>query len=108
MSRPSVIAFYRPPGVWRDRLRAYRLVVNGVQVGAIRRGQVVRVAVQPGRHHVRAEIDWTGSPWAAVDVPAGSEVRVQVEPAGNALMIWQMFGADSWLRLVSGGTVPLP
>lgn len=108
MSGPSVIAFYRPPTVWRDRFRAYRLVVNGVSVGKIRRGKVVRVAVQPGLHHVRALIDWSGSPWVAVDVPSGSEVRIQIEPAGNALMFWQAFSSDSWLRLVSGGTVPLP
>ena len=28
----STLVFYRPPGVWRDRLRSYRLVVDGSAV----------------------------------------------------------------------------
>ncbi|WP_155370224.1 hypothetical protein [Catellatospora vulcania] len=104
----STVAFYRPRGGWRDRMRAYCLVVDGSVIGEIRRGQVVRVPVHPGRHQVRATIDWTGSPQVTVDVPAGSEARFRVEPAGNALMVWQVLSLTGWLRLTFEGVASGP
>jgi hypothetical protein len=105
---PSSIAFYRPPAVWRDRLRAYQLVVDGYVVGEIRPGQVLRVPVSPGRHEVHARIDWTGSKRWVVDAVDGSEARFRVEPAGNSLMWWQAFGSERWLRMSFEGIVPAP
>ncbi|GAA1366279.1 hypothetical protein GCM10009661_18720 [Catellatospora chokoriensis] len=102
----SSIAFYRPPAVWRDRLRAYRLVVDGYEVGEIRRGQVLRVQVSPGRHEVQARIDWTGSKRWVFDAVEGCEARFRVEPAGNSLMFWQAFGSEDWLRMSFDGMTP--
>jgi hypothetical protein len=95
----SSIAFYRPPAVWRDLLRAYRLVVDGYAVGEVRPGQVLRVQVSPGRHEVQARIDWTGSRRWVVHVIDGGEARFKVEPAGNFLMLWQVLGTESYLRM---------
>ena len=101
----STLAFHRPPGVWRDILRKYRLVVDGRVLGEIRRDQVVRLSVSPGRHQVQAMIDWAGSPPVIVDLPAGAEARFRVEPAGNSFMVWQMLGATTYLRLTFEGMV---
>ncbi len=44
-----------------DMLRAYKIIVDGQQVGTIRRGRQVRVDVAPGRHSIWLRIDWTES-----------------------------------------------
>jgi hypothetical protein len=102
----SRIAFYRPPAVWRDLLRAYRLVVDGHTIGEVRSGQVLRVQVSPGQHEIQARIDWTGSRRWVVHVADGSEARFRVEPAGNALMLWQALGTESYLRMIFDGMAP--
>ncbi|MEV6695239.1 hypothetical protein AB0M35_27580 [Micromonospora sp. NPDC051196] len=89
----------RPHGFWRDQLRAYELVVDGQSYGRIRRGEEVRFEVAPGSHWAQARIDWTGSPRLAFHAAPGDEVVLQVEPAGNSLMLWQLLGSTTYLRL---------
>ncbi len=89
----------RPDGVWRDLLRAYELVVDGQFYGKIRCGEEVRFEVAAGPHWAQARIDWTGSPRLAFDAAPGAEVVLQVRPAGNSLMLWQLLGSTTYLRL---------
>ena len=65
----------RVPGGYRDLLGGYRLEVDGVEAGRIRRGEQLELPVLAGRHGVRAAIDWTGSPVVEVEVLAGGRSR---------------------------------
>jgi hypothetical protein len=94
------LVVHRPPAVWRDRVRAYRLLVDDEFCGKVHPGQTLAVTVPAGRHWAQARIDWSGSPRVEFEVPAGGEVHLVVEPAGNSLTaLWQLFGTTTWLRL---------
>ena len=94
------IVVRRKPGGYRDRLRSYKVRVDGADRGPLPAGGTVEAVVRPGRHEVRVTIDWTGSPVVAVEVPPGGTVRLHAEPAGNAVAaIWQLFGSHSYIRL---------
>jgi hypothetical protein len=96
----ATAVFYRSRTPWRDLIRSYRIVVDGVDRAMIRRRKEVSVPVAPGRHIVQARIDWTGSPPMEFDICAGETIRLRVEPAGSAAMsLDQVFGRTSWLLL---------
>lgn len=69
---------------YRDRLRRYRVLVDGLTIGRLRRGESVEVPVSAGRHTVRVKIDWTGSPTEVVDVAEGTTESFECEPSGLA------------------------
>ena len=46
---------------YADRIRKYRVLVDGTEVGRLGDGESLTVEVQPGPHTVQAKIDWCGS-----------------------------------------------
>jgi hypothetical protein len=48
----------RPIG---DVLRSYKVVIDGTEVGDIRRGETKTFDVAPGQHEIHLEIDWATS-----------------------------------------------
>jgi hypothetical protein len=100
----GILVVVRPPTQMRDRLRAYRIEVDGVSRGEMRPASMLRIELGPGTHRVRARIDWTGSPPMEVRIARGSTVQLRVEPAGNVLQTFtQAFGRDRYLRLTEDG-----
>jgi hypothetical protein len=96
----ATVVFVRPPSRWRDRVRSYRLVIDGQPCGKIRSGSEVSVEVPAGHHVAQARIAWTGSPELAFSVEPGEIVRLKVEPAGDATQaLGQVLGPSSWLLL---------
>ncbi|MGW0230875.1 hypothetical protein ACWDWO_21390 [Actinopolymorpha singaporensis] len=92
----------REPAKWRDKWRAYRILVDGVQVGRVRRGESTTVTLTPGTHHVRLRIDWCTSPEVSVDITAGEQSELECGPArselGNARQIRDAPHTYLWLR----------
>src|SRR5687767_8729157 len=94
------IVVRRKPGGYRDRVRSYKVKIDGTEHGTLPAGGTVEAAVVPGRHEVRVTIDWTGSPVVAVDVPPGGTAELYAEPAGSAIAaIWQLWTPHSYIRL---------
>ncbi|MEU8238544.1 hypothetical protein AB0C07_09885 [Actinoplanes missouriensis] len=96
----SYVRFYRPRHRFQDRFRAYKLEIDGEVAGAVRYGAEITVAVSPGRHTLRALIDWTGSEPVTVQVEAGGTVTVRVEPSDGAAMA-TVGTTDQYLRLTA-------
>lgn len=67
----------------RDRLRRYKVLIDGVEVGRIKRGQVVETIVEPGRHTLAIVIDWTSSE-VTFDVAERDVVHFVCSPGGTA------------------------
>ena len=65
-----------------DRARAYQILVDGAIRGTVRCGRELSVAVPPGRHIVRARLNWTGSEAVPIHFGPGETVRMRVEPRG--------------------------
>jgi hypothetical protein len=89
VSEPASIKITRDPAVWRDRGRAYKVLIDGVQAGAVRHGETFVASVDPGTHSVRLKIDWTGS----------QEVQVTVAPGDTASLVCAA-GGSSWTALL--------
>lgn len=71
----------RPTG-WRytDRYRSYHVLVDGQDIGEIRRGQCRVFPIAPGRHELHVVIDWARSPSATVDPGPGETLRFECWP----------------------------
>src|SRR5580658_9326804 len=78
------IQITRKAAPWRDRFRAYRIVLDGLQVGEIRNGQTVDFPVSPGRHELHLKIDWAGSKVLTFEVSADEIVRFRCEPEATS------------------------
>lgn len=99
-SSESTIRIERPKAFYRDRLRAYVMCVDGKVVGEVRPGGSLQLEVSPGGHTVEAKIDWVTAT-LDVQVQAGANVAIYVQPGGGALKWWQAFGDKpaSYLKL---------
>ncbi|HEX6055803.1 MAG TPA: hypothetical protein VFY98_08325 [Intrasporangium sp.] len=60
---------------FRDVLRGYRVLLDGVEVGTLRRGTSVELPVAEGLHEVQVRIDWTGSALVRFEVAEGCCAR---------------------------------
>ncbi len=96
---PARLVIRRPRGGYRDLLRSYRIEVDGVLRGTLRRGAELSLEVSPGVHFVRARIDWTGSPELDVIVAEGETKGLKVEAGGNAMQMYHSFRRGSYLNL---------
>ncbi len=54
-----------------DKLRAYKIILDGLQIGQIRDGQAQEFDVSPGNHILSLKIDWCSS--NEVEFVAGEE-----------------------------------
>ncbi|HET6816204.1 MAG TPA: hypothetical protein VFH66_03135 [Mycobacteriales bacterium] len=88
MSESASIKITRDPAVWRDRGRAYKVLIDGRQAGTVRHGETFVTSVSPGTHSVRLRIDWTGS----------QEVQVAVAPGATTSLVCAA-GGSSWTAL---------
>jgi len=62
------IVVSRPEEPWANRLRSYKIVVDGQTLASLGRGQDATVVVATGHHRVRAKIDWCRSPDIDLDL----------------------------------------
>jgi hypothetical protein len=99
MSTSAWIDVERLEGL-RDRARAYKVMIDGQEVGTIRHGQQQSFQITPGTHEVFLKIDWCRSPKLSVDVVGGQRVKVTCVPSGT---IWTaifaiVFKPTSYIR----------
>lgn len=78
----ATLVVERTSQAWVDRARAYQILVDGSVKGSVRCGRELALALPPGRHLVRARLDWTGSETVPVHLGPGATVRLRVEPRG--------------------------
>jgi hypothetical protein len=88
----------------RDRARKYKIIVDGVEAGAVGAGEEVVVPLEAGQHNVRLKIDWLGSDTLTVRVGAGEIVPLACRPNGTAGataldLLRGTFGRKPWVEL---------
>jgi hypothetical protein len=104
------IEIVRKRAPWRDRGRAYKIILDGSKVGKIRNGQTINLPVSPGRHGLRLKVDWVGSDVLTFYAGGDEVVRFECEPNGTAVtglwdvISWFLRSGKPWvsLRRVSG------
>ena len=99
MARVSV---RRVDSAYRDAARRYRIVIDDKEVGRLKRGDVIELRLSPGRHVLRAAIDWKRS--ASFDVSGDSEETFRFRCGPRRSFLWAPIdffkrGENTWLFL---------
>jgi hypothetical protein len=84
-------------GGYADRVRAYRVVLDGVVAGRIKRGQSLNIEADPGLHELHLAVDWCRSQSVELALASGQEARLECWPnstRGNALYRTSVGRAD--------------
>ena len=62
---------------WTDKMRKYRILLDGAEIGRIGEGEVLRQQITAGPHVIEARIDWCGS----------QPLRFEARPEENTILI---------------------
>lgn len=73
---------------YADRLRAYKVVLDGLAVASVRAGESVTVPVTAGSHAIRLRVDWCGSEEVRFEAQVGESIAFE---CGNSLTGWRIF-----------------
>jgi hypothetical protein len=95
----------RAAGRWTDRLRAYKVVLDGDAVGTVKRGETLTCETAPGSHVLHLEIDWCRSPSVDLEVAPGKDIDVRCWPNARAftVMFWMRYRRDRYIGIEVGG-----
>ena len=89
---------------YADRLRAYKIVLDGAVIGTIRNGDTKTFPVLPGKHSLSLKIDWCGSKPVSFVGSDGDTLTFDAKSnlRGAKLLgaLWYpLFAWNSWLLL---------
>lgn len=85
------------PSEYNNRMRDYKIFIDGLQVGTIANGETKEFATTVGQHSVTAKIDWCSSPDISIKTD-DNEIR-NLKVSG--------FKNGSWLMPITGGIIAL-
>jgi hypothetical protein len=93
------ITLTREKARWRDRARAYKLKIDGVEAGAVRSGETLAVPLAPGMHRVQLALDWCTSPELQLDGDRDHALRCKA--GGHSFMagVDIVFRSDRYIAL---------
>ena len=69
-----------------SRLRGYKILANGKELGSIKDGETQEYAIEPGEYIFQLQIDWCKSKEIKVDIQPGDIVQFR---CGSRLKWWQ-------------------
>lgn len=94
----ATIRVERERSGWTDRARAYRVFVDGVEVGRLANGESGDYPADPGRHELFLKIDWCRSEKLTLDLAQGemATVRARARSPWGALY-WISFGRHRYV-----------
>jgi hypothetical protein len=89
---------------YADRLRAYKVVVDGNTAGEIRNGETKEFPVSSGQHDLSLKIDWCGSKTIRFTIADGEMLTFDAKsnlrgPRVLAALWYGLFGWRSWIVL---------
>jgi hypothetical protein len=89
---------------YADRLRAYKVVLDGQRIGEIRNGETKEFSIGPGKHALLLKIDWCGSETVefAVDPEEKPAFQVKSSLRGKRVLLslwYVLFARNSYLLL---------
>jgi hypothetical protein len=98
--RPAVLRLTRLASPFRDRFRAYRVLLDGKETRRLVFGETVEIEVEPGQHRLQIRIDWSGSNERHVTVKAGECAEFVCRPSGAAWSAWRtVLSKTGWVVL---------
>lgn len=104
-----MIHVHRRDAAYQDRARAYKVLLDGEEVGKVKRGQTVTVDAAPGAHKLQLKIDWARSPTLDVQLEPGEDAHFECAPNSTPLtaLYWITFGLKNYIQLKALAEPPL-
>lgn len=83
------------------KVRAFKVLIDGEEVGTLREGAPFTHEMTPGRHELQLKLDWGKSPIEEFEVRAGQELRYWCRTNGNPLsaIYYATLGANKYIVL---------
>jgi hypothetical protein len=100
MNGEAYVEVERDANLWRDRIRAYRVFIDGTEAGSVRHGSTWKLAISPGPHRMRMSIGWCHSQQVDFDVQLGETTWFRCGPSAGS---WRIFYdmTIGWRRYIS-------
>lgn len=88
-------------GGYADFMRAYRILVDDIEMGRIKRNSRLELTIPAGQHVIGAKIDWTCAAPIVIDAAPGGTVTAQVSNTHGAMKsdYAVTVGRDTYLTL---------
>lgn len=91
-------------GGFKDAVRAYKIELDGKEVGKINKGEQIGLDIEAGKHRLRLKIDWCGSPEVDFEILQGQVLKFgcgnNVPPFLDLIYITFRRNKYLWLRPV--------
>lgn len=87
---------------WTDRIRKYRILIDGQQAAEIANGQTIRLNVPPGPHTLQARIDWARTGVVSFNGEASDNVfQIRSNLRGWKVLLAGIYAfiPSRWIRL---------
>jgi hypothetical protein len=96
-----MIHVHRRANAYQDRARAYKVMLDGEEVGRVKRGESVSFDAAPGGHQLQLKIDWATSEPLDVQVAGGQDLNFECWPNSSPLtaLYWITFGRKRYIGL---------
>lgn len=103
----TVVVVFRP-STYVDSVRLHKVLIDDQAVATVADGCSVTIPVAPGRHTLRAEIDWCKSNALSFDIRAGERSTFRLAPTATGLLlplvVLLMFVPRFWIRIRQVGS----
>jgi hypothetical protein len=98
---PAALHVDRQAGGYTDRARAYKVLVDGEDRGAVKHGEGVEIEVEPGSHEVQMKVDWARSRTLEVNLAEGERAEFVCAPNASPLtaIFYAFFRRSDYIRL---------
>lgn len=99
----SFITLARDSG-YADRIRSYRVLLDGLEIGTISNGESKTFSVEPGAHELVLKIDWCSSNTVRFDLPEARSIRFECGSSLRGIKLflalyYVLFARDQYIWL---------
>ena len=101
----GMLTLAREPSKWKDRLRAYEVVVDDNVIAKIKGGEQLDLPLAAGRHAIYLKIDWCRSRVVDVDVRPGGTIRLHCK-SGSIQGLWRIEGYIDLIKVLDAPADP--
>ena len=75
------------PKAYVDKVRAYKIMLDGQEIGRIKEGAEESLTIPSGSHELQLKIDWALSPVVRFDAADGHVVKFTCKPRPNPFTV---------------------
>jgi hypothetical protein len=83
---------------WTDKIRKWKVFIDGYELGRIRQGESLSWAIEPGVHELCLKVDWASSQSISFSIEPEETARFECRARGLPLALW-CINWNAWIDL---------